>query len=50
MNEMNGEIVPAEFLAALEELEEERHISKDMLLETLRRNSTGNPEKRDFVF
>lgn len=35
MNEMNGEIVPAEFLEALEELEEERHISKDMLIETI---------------
>ena len=35
MNEMNGEIVPAEFLAALEQLEEERHISKEMLIETI---------------
>ena len=35
MNEMNGEIVPAEFLEALEQLEEERHISKDMLIETI---------------
>ena len=35
MNDMNDEIVPAEFLAALEQLEEERHISKDMLLETI---------------
>ncbi len=35
MNDMNGEIVPAEFLEALEELEEERHISKDMLIETI---------------
>lgn len=35
MNDMNDEIVPAEFLAALEQLEEERHISKEMLLETI---------------
>ena len=35
MNDLNGEIVPAEFLEALEELEEERHISKDMLIETI---------------
>ncbi len=35
MNETNGEIVPAEFLAALEQLEEERHISKEMLIETI---------------